>query len=146
MNHQDKMTLHWIDEKQKALELATKKHEGQFRFNGNKFITHPIEVARQFNSSQMVHQIIALLHDIVEDTDVTIQDLSSKYGFDGIVCNVVDILTRIKYQTYLDYILQVKKDKIATAVKLADLRHNLSDLHEGNMKEKYLMARYILEN
>ena len=54
-------------------------------------------------------------------------------------------MTREKDQNYKDYILQIKEDEIATKVKLADLRHNLSDLKNGSMRDKYLLALHILK-
>jgi (p)ppGpp synthase/HD superfamily hydrolase len=127
-----------------ALKLATEKHKGQFRKDGKPYITHPLAVAENFTEEK--YKIVAILHDIVEDTDVTIHDLQHKYKFSKETCIAVSAITKRKGQTYLDFILQVKRNAIAVEVKLADLEHNLSDLGKGNLREKYLMAKYILEN
>ena len=56
----------------------------------------------------------------------------------------LEILTREKTQNYEDYILRISASRMATIVKLADLRHNLSNLKKGSMRDKYILAEYIL--
>lgn len=124
----------------KALELAKRKHQGQFRKDGSDYITHPLVVAAQF--PKMEYKIVAILHDVVEDTNTTIAELSLSFSEE--ICTAIKAITKNKDESYLNFILRVKNNKIATAVKLVDLKHNLSDLWQGNLKEKYLMAEYIL--
>ncbi|MFH1790912.1 MAG: GTP pyrophosphokinase, partial [Candidatus Omnitrophota bacterium] len=83
------------------------------------------------------------MHDVLEDTDVTVADMTEA-GLPLYVVFIVEILTRRKEESYLDYILRVREDTIAVAVKIADIQHNLSTLEQGNMKEKYFLALWIL--
>jgi (p)ppGpp synthase/HD superfamily hydrolase len=128
-----------------ALELATQKHKDQYRKNSHdSYITHPIAVASKFFSK--TYKIVAILHDTIEDTDLTIHDLIRDYQLIPEIINALEAITKKSEETYLNFILRIKKNKIATAVKIEDLEHNLSDLNQGNLREKYIMALYILRN
>lgn len=130
---------------EQALELATEKHGGQYRKNsGDEYIVHPIAVADNFDDED--RKIVAVLHDTIEDTDLTFYDLITKYGLNIKLCDALAALTRKPGQEYISYILGVEGNTIARDVKIADLRHNLSDLKNGSLRDKYLMALYILEN
>ncbi len=126
-----------------ALKLATEKHEGQFRkISGEEYIIHPIAIADKFDDEP--HKIVSILHDTIEDTDLTLQDLRN-YGLDEELIFYIDIVTKKDNQSYLDYILQTKKYKLTREVKIADIKHNLSDNPPSKCSEdKYLMALYIL--
>lgn len=130
-----------------AFELAKKAHKGQFR-NDKKtpYIDHPVAVAHYFNNDdsgdKYFLQAIALLHDVIEDTPVTINDLRDK-GFPKKVIMAVDLLTHRKGQRYLDYILAIKINPLAIKVKIADIEHNMLT-SSGNQKGKYELALYIL--
>ena len=126
-----------------ALKLATVKHKGQYRKNSHKeYITHPIAVADCFEDED--YKIVAILHDTLEDTDLTMCELIRDFGLKFEIANALRVITKEKDQTYLDFILTIKTSRMATAVKIADLKHNLYDLEKGNLREKYLMALYIL--
>lgn len=126
-----------------ALQLATEKHRGQKRkMSGKEYITHPIAVADTFLSDP--YKTVAVLHDTIEDTDLTLDDLRN-HGLDEELVIAVDILTHKKGQTYLDYILLCNDNDITREIKIADLEHNLSDNPISEcLKDKYLMALYIL--
>jgi (p)ppGpp synthase/HD superfamily hydrolase len=124
-----------------AYELAHAYHAGQKRKNGEDYIRHCERVSDAFTDDQM--KAIAVLHDTVEDTDLTIQGIESIFG--PYVANRVFILTHKKCVSYLDYILAIKQDAKATEVKLADLADNLNGA-TGTLRDKYLMAQWILEN
>ena len=126
-----------------ALELATKAHTGQKRWNGEDYITHPIAVSNAFDDE--THKIVAVMHDVIEDTNLDARKLNV-LGYPVEIINVLNLLTRDKKrQSYLNYILEIKDwSKLATEVKIEDLKHNLSDLKNGSMRDKYLMALYIL--
>lgn len=127
-----------------ALELATKMHKGQLRkYSGDEYITHPVAVANRFNDES--HKIVAILHDTIEDTRLTIDQLI-EYGFNSKIIKSIDILTKKENEDYLDYILLVKSDDIARRVKVEDIKHNLSDLKDGCLKSKYNLALYILKD
>ena len=101
-----------------ALQIATKAHKGQVRKDGKTpYIKHPIRVANQFNDD--FKKTIAVLHDVLEDTD---QDLSM---FPNEVLSVLDVLN--KKDNYFTYINNISKNEIAKQVKITDLKDNLSD-------------------
>lgn len=105
----------------RAIIIATKAHEGQTDKAGLPYITHPLRVMQLVKTPQ--EKIVAVLHDIVEDTTVTIQDLMAE-GFDADVLRAIDLLTHKKGEMYHEYVFRLKGDPIATAVKLADLTDN----------------------
>lgn len=128
-----------------ALKIATNYHKGQYRkISGAEYITHPIAVADKFKDEK--YKIPAVLHDAIEDTDLSLDQLR-KLGLDETSSLVVDILTRKENQSYLDYLLLCKSHKVAKEIKIEDLNHNLSDNPVSNCaKDKYLMALYILKS
>ena len=126
-----------------ALEIATKYHKGQVRkFSGLPYITHPIAVADQFASGAL--KIAAVLHDTIEDTDLTLDELYY-LGASKDTIERVKLLTHKPGQLYVNYILKIKAHTTARLIKIADIEHNLSDLQDGHLKEKYLMALHILK-
>lgn len=129
---------------EKALEIATRYHKGQYRKNsGLPYITHPIAVADRFEDE--TRKIVAVMHDTLEDTELTSFDLSFKYKFSMNVVMAIQALTHRSNQSYLDYILKCKSNDIARTVKIEDIKHNMSDLAPGSLRDKYMMALYILE-
>lgn len=126
-----------------ALEIAKEYHHGQYRGrSGLPYITHPMAVAEMFDDER--YKIVAVLHDTIEDTNLTSHDLLTKYGMDMNLIIALERLTRHKDQTYLDYILKCKESDLSRYIKIADLKHNLSDLESGSLRDKYIMALYIL--
>ncbi len=125
----------------KAKELALKWHGDQKRDDGSPYVSHLIRVANKFDSDAM--RSIAVLHDILEDTDVPIKELLSA-GISQEVISKVVLLTR-SGESYLDYVLRIKEDNRARDVKLADLADNLNGHPSGSRKDKYLLAKYLLE-
>ena len=127
----------------KSLEIAKKAHKGQYRRDGQTpYIEHPIVVADKFESPIM--QSIALLHDVIEDSDITIEDLS-RQDIPFVVINAVNMLTKRNDEKYLDYILRIKNNPFATLVKIEDIKHNYPTSHKSK-QERYDMALYILQN
>ena len=147
--------------REKALEFATQAHKGQVRKGtGLPYITHPIAVAdialqtesliERYSSKSHKDEIVetlyvvAILHDTLEDCEsVTYDTLEESFGKS--IATYVSLLTKQKGDSYLDSILRIKRCDIATAVKIADLTHNMSDLPEGTQKDKYRLAKYLLE-
>lgn len=128
-----------------AKGIAIEAHKNQFRNDGKTpYITHPEEVSREveFSSNNAPNFIAsAWLHDVVEDTPVTLNDLISK-GFPFEVVEAVALLTRTKDDDYADYIFQISKNIISRVVKIADIKHNLSTL--DRLKEPHKHAKYKL--
>lgn len=125
-----------------ALEFIAHKHNGQVRRNGNPYIIHPIRVSLEMSNE--LEKITALLHDVIEDTDTTLEEIGFLFGFE--IAIAVEALTKRKGESYHDYILRVKENKIATAVKIADISDNLSDSPSDRAIEKSAIALEILIN
>ena len=107
----------------KALEFATRKHAGQKRKNGDNYIIHPIRVSQEVFTERQ--KVIALLHDVLEDTDTTYEELKNEFGVE--IAHSVLVLTRVKDEDYDDYIQRIKTNPDAVRVKIADIADNLDD-------------------
>lgn len=125
-------------------------HRDQTDKSGIPYVFHPIHVAEQMTDETTT--VVALLHDVVEDTDYTLDDLRAM-GFGEEAIDALALLTHREHVPYLQYVSQIKDNRIARAVKLADLRHNsdtsrLVELDEKAMArlEKYKAAIEILES
>ena len=133
-----------------AMNLAYRAHHGQTDYNGIPYIFHPIHLAESMDDE--VSCCVALLHDIVEDTDVTLEDL--KKIFPKEVTDAVALMTHEKDTDYFDYVRAIKENPIAKKVKLADLAHNsdqsrcvgsdLSEERKAAWRAKYEKATKIL--
>ena len=108
----------------KALKLCFKAHEGQLDKSGIPYVTHPLHLAEQMPDETTT--IVALLHDVVEDTDYTLEDIAAA-GFPKAVTDALALLTHDESVPYLEYVAALKDNSVARCVKLADLKHN-SDL------------------
>lgn len=133
----------------KALGIAKNAHKGQVDRAGEPYIMHPITVACSMDTFDGV--IVALLHDVVEDSDYTFEDLE-RDGFSDEIISALKLLTHEKDVPYMDYIKQIKGNDLARKVKMADLSHNmditrLPKITEKDEKrlEKYKEALRILE-
>lgn len=109
---------------EQAYRLAADAHAGQADKGGNPYINHPVAVAEALATEDT--QVVALLHDVVEDTPVSLQNLREQ-GFSERVVKAVDCLTKRDGEPLEAYLERVKQDPLAVTVKLADLTHN-SDL------------------
>ena len=132
----------------KAMIIAYNAHMNQFDRAGVPYIYHPIHLAEQMDTE--IECIVALLHDVVEDTDVTFEQL--KKEFSGEVIEVLKLLTHDKNTDYMEYIMKLKKNPIAKKIKIADIKHNLDEtrLEKVTSKDiarrnKYKKALEILE-
>lgn len=129
---------------EKAYKIAKRAHLGQVDKAGEDYIKHPEKVASFVKTDE--EKVVAYLHDVIEDTELTLEDLY-EYGFSKEVLEAVDIITKKGGENYQSYLNSVKKNKLARAVKLADLRHNsdltrLTEVTEKDIKrkEKYQKA------
>ena len=107
----------------KAIKLAYKAHKDQYDKAGLPYFTHPLHLAEGMNDEYTT--IAALLHDVVEDTDITLDDLAKEFPKE--VIDALKLLTHQKSIPYMDYVAKIKTNDIAKAVKIADMKHN-SDL------------------
>ena len=133
----------------RALRIAFDAHKGQVDKDGLPYIFHPFHLAEQMDTEAEV--CAALLHDVIEDSPVTLDDLKRE-GFSDEVVEAVSLLTRDKDVPYMTYIENLRQNPIATAVKLADLRHNadlsrmdIIDDKARRREEKYREANALLE-
>lgn len=124
-----------------ALGVAVEAHDGQMRKDGQPYITHPIRVMSAVETTD--EKIVAILHDVVEDTDINLLNLRL-LGFSAEVIAAVDALTRRKGETYMEFIDRCNVNPIAKVVKIADIDDNMSDMEALKPEEaKFLRERYI---
>lgn len=116
-----------------ALKIAKEAHKGQVDKAGVEYIKHPIYVASQVDTE--VEKATALLHDVIEDSDLRVEDLIGR-GIPIEVVQAVSLLTKDKKFTYHEYLSRVKSNDIAVKVKLADLKHNSDISRLPNPTEK----------
>lgn len=124
-----------------ALRFATEKHAGQMRIGGDPYITHPVTVAgivREWGYGEE-HQIAALFHDLLEDTDATEDEIRALGG--DRVLDAVKRLTKAKDYDMAEYVESIKENEISKAVKAADRLHNLrcAIVTNDNFKRKYVL-------
>ena len=119
----------------KALIIAYEAHKDQVDKSGVPYIFHPYHVAGQLTGETAI--CAALLHDVVEDTDVTFDDLAAR-GVPFEIIEITRLLTHDKKVPYMAYIEKIKQsgNEVAIAVKLADLAHNLDTTRFGFTDEK----------
>lgn len=133
-----------------AIKVSAVSHEGQYDKGGNPYFLHPQAVAASLESTE--HKIVAYLHDVIEDTDVTPEELI-EMGFTYRIVNSIRILTKTDGVSYEDYLKTVKMDSNAWHVKMADIKHNMDISRIKNpgeadfaRLEKYKKALDFLEN
>ena len=108
----------------KALKICFSAHINQVDKTGIPYVFHPFHLAEQMDDEDSV--CVALLHDVVEDTEITF-DYLIEAGFNEKVINALKLLTHSDDILYMEYVKNIKGNELARKVKLADLRHN-SDL------------------
>lgn len=107
---------------EEAIGFAALKHKGQLDKSGLPYIYHCLEVARRFQTEPFIYTC-AILHDTVEDTDTSLDEIKSIFGAD--VAYIVGLLTHDKKDKYEDYINNLTESDIAIRIKISDLEHNL---------------------
>ena len=121
-----------------AIELAANLHKGQRDRSNEIYVFHPIRIMMKMETYE--EKIVAILHDVVEDTDCTLEMLQNKLE-NLTVVEAIDAITRKEEEDYFDYIERVRKNSLAKKVKTADLIDNLS--RQGatpSMRERYKKA------
>lgn len=132
----------------KAMKIAYNAHINQVDKSGVPYIYHPIHLAEQMDTE--TECIVALLHDVVEDTDVTFEQLEQDFPEE--VIEELKLLTHDKNTDYMEYVKKLKANPIAKKVKIADIKHNSDEtrLEKITVKDiarinKYKKALEILE-
>lgn len=134
-----------------AMKIAYRAHHGQVDKGGIPYIFHPFHLAEQMTDEYTT--CVALLHDVVEDTDVTLEALSAVFPAE--VVEAVALLTHRPGDDYLQYAAAIRENPIARAVKLADIAHNSDTTRlettadnlaaQKRLHEKYSKALQILK-
>ena len=127
----------YTDMTKKALRLCFEAHRDQRDKSGLPYVFHPFHLAEQMPDE--LTTTVALLHDVVEDSPFTLEDLSA-LGFPPAVTEAVALMTHEKGTPYLDYAARLGRNPAARTVKLADLRHN-SDLTRLDRVDEEALAR-----
>jgi (p)ppGpp synthase/HD superfamily hydrolase len=126
---------------EEAIELSLSVHRGQTDKAGKPYILHPLRVMLQMTTE--IEQITAVLHDALEDSSLTINDLKSK-GYSDDILSALKCLTRRSDKSYDVYIDRVKTNPLSIRVKLADLKDNLnlSRITNPTSKDHARQAKY----
>ena len=108
---------------QRAIEIATQAHQGQFDKSGKDYIGHPLRVMEMGQTEN--EKIVGVLHDVIEDTDWTFEKLAEE-GFSQEIIDALRCVTKLsENENYDDFIKRDKKNSVATAVKSNDLTDNM---------------------
>ena len=130
----------------RARDVAFEAHAGQYDKAGQPYYLHPYAVAERVEGGD-TERAVAYLHDVVEDTPITLDDLRGM-GFPEEVIDGVDAMSRREGETYTDYIYRVRENPCARNVKLADLSHNTDPSRAASLTEslskRYEQAKRIL--
>lgn len=121
----------------KAMRICFEAHKDQRDKNGMPYIFHPVHLAEQMTREHDV--CVALLHDVVEDTDISLEQLEAE-GFPAEIIDALRLMTHDESVPYMDYVKAIKTNPIAAAVKLADLKHN-SDLTRLDVVDECAIQR-----
>lgn len=117
----------------KALRVSFEAHRDQVDKDNIPYVYHPYEVASGLNTEEEV--CVALLHDVVEDTDITFQQLS-EMGFTSSMIDALRLLTHEEKVPYMDYVEKLSHNPVARRVKMADLTHNMNRDRRENITEQ----------
>ena len=126
---------------ERAIEIAARTHAGQVDKGGAPYILHPLRV--MLRVAPGAQQIVAVLHDVVEDSEVTFEDLARE-GFAAEVIAGLRAVTKIEGESYEDFVARAALDPVGKAVKLADLMENsdLSRIAEPSQKDMERVEKY----
>jgi (p)ppGpp synthase/HD superfamily hydrolase len=117
-----------------ALEIALRAHRGQKRLDGKAYVLHPIRMMTRTQDHD--EQVLCLLHDVVEDSDIGFEDIQ-EFGFSSNIINALKAITHKTDEDYTEYIHRVANNYLATKVKILDIKDNL-DQNEWPNAHTYL--------
>lgn len=129
----------------KAIVLAATRHDGQYDRGGQPYILHPLKVMHYLKTNDEELQCIAILHDVIEDTDTTYKELA-ELGFTQRIIDGVRALTKIAGETFEEYAARVFSNRDAMMVKLCDLRHNTDIRRLKGVREKDILRMVKYQN
>ena len=136
------ITMIYTKNTKKAINIAYNAHMGQNDKFGIPYIFHPVHLAELMDTEDEC--IVAVLHDVVEDTNVTFEELEKE--FSSKVIDALKLLTHDKKIPYNEYILNLKENPIAKKVKLADLMHNSDTTRLEHMTPKDIIRNKKYQN
>lgn len=124
-----------------AVALACRVHAGQVDKSGKPYILHPLRLMLKFEDVD--EQVVSVLHDVVEDGDVTLEDLR-ELGVSSAAVAAIDCLSKREGEVYEDFIARIKPNDLARRVKIADIRDNLDLTRLPRVSDKDLqrVAKY----
>ena len=122
----------YTDKTRRAMQIAYEAHKEQVDKSGVPYIFHPIHLAEQMETEEEC--IVALLHDVVEDTEMTLEQLATE--FSDTIIEALSLLTHDDTMDYMEYVKNLKSNSIARKVKLADLHHNSDTTRMKNLTQK----------
>ena len=132
----------------KAMRICFEAHKEQLDKSGIPYVFHPIHLAEQMNDEYST--VVALLHDVVEDSDITLGELAKEFPTE--IIDAIALMTHDASVEYFDYVNMIKTNELARKVKLADLTHNSDKTRLDCISErdevryqKYLKAIEILK-
>lgn len=131
-----------------AIQIAAKAHKGQMDKARQPYILHPLRVMMSLDTE--AERIVGVLHDVIEDTTITVDDLRAE-GFPEYIIEALVSVTKRHTENYWDFIRRSMQNKIGRKVKLADVKDNMdwgriANPNESDMKrmQKYQQAYYML--
>lgn len=126
---------------EQAIHIALQAHLGEADKGGNPYVLHPLRVMLAMETTE--EKIVAVLHDVIEDSSFTIEELKQR-GFSKKVLDAVTLLTKKENQNYQDYISAIKKNPLVTKVKLSDLKDNMNTtrLKKVGVADKERLRKY----
>ena len=126
---------------EKSLEIALKAYSGQKDKAGKTYILHPLRLMAKMETDEEMS--VALLHDVIEDSDYTAEDLLNN-GIPSNIVNAIQSLTKIKSESYENFIERVLDDKLASKIKKVDIEDNINVLRLNSINSKDLerVAKY----
>jgi (p)ppGpp synthase/HD superfamily hydrolase len=131
-----------------AFDVAYSAHDGQYRRDGvTAYFRHPVDVrnriVEKYGPFAEEKIAVAYLHDVIEDTEYTAEDLL-ELGFSEEIVDAVVALTKVEGETYAEFVLRAKENEIARAVKIQDIFANLNDDPTDYQIRKYSKALLVL--
>ncbi|HAN76644.1 MAG TPA: hypothetical protein DCQ31_02130 [Bacteroidales bacterium] len=134
---------------EQAITIAVNAHQGQKDKNGMPYILHPLRI--MFQGKNLDEKIVGVLHDTLEDTNITAEYLRSN-GFPEHIIEAIIIVSRLETETYEEFILKTKQNTLAKQIKIYDLTDNLDvkrltfvSTTDAERMNKYLKALQVLQ-
>ena len=120
---------------EKSLEIALRAYAGKTDKAGREYILHPLRVMAKMQTD--LERSVALLHDVIEDSDITAEQLLDE-GIPAEIVEAVQYLSKQENEEYLDFVVRAKKNRLAAKVKIADIEDNIDILRLSSLNEQDL--------